>query len=249
MTATSRRRVVRAVAVIIPAHDEQHLLGPCLDSVHRALDHPAVRDLARVVVVVLDDCTDRSLAVAESRLRPGDLSVEIRARNVGVARATGSAMALDRLQGLGVAPDRCWLGHTDADSTVPRGWIARQLRYSSEADAVAGVVRVDDWRDHPNIARRLFSDGYDRRKRLRLPIGSHPHVHGANLGLRGDAYLEAGGFPGLACSEDHALWRAVAEDGRSMLATRRLWVTTSGRATGRAPGGFAATLADLGRAG
>ena len=35
--------------------------------------------------------------------------------------------------------------------------------------------------------------------------GTHGHVHGANMGFRGDAYLAAGGWYPLASGEDHDL--------------------------------------------
>jgi hypothetical protein len=36
--------------------------------------------------------------------------------------------------------------------------------------------------------------------------GTHPHVHGANLGIRADAYSDAGGWNDLTVAEDHCLW-------------------------------------------
>jgi hypothetical protein len=68
----------------------------------------------------------------------------------------------------------------------------------------------------------------------------HPHVHGANLGVRADAYLAAGGFAAHPTGEDHALWRALAD--RPRIATRRIPVVTSARRRARAPSGFAGFL-------
>src|SRR4030095_5822924 len=41
----------------------------------------------------------------------------------------------------------------------------------------------------------------------------HPHVHGCNLGVRGDAYLDAGGWPGMDLAEGDRLWNAIRERG------------------------------------
>ena len=81
--------------------------------------------------------------------------------------------------------------------------------------------------------------------RTRSPFdGSHHHVHGANLGFRGDVYLASGGWNALATAEDHDLWNRVRECGRT-LTTSTTCVTTSHRIVGRAPHGFAADMAHL----
>ena len=242
------RQSVRGIAVVIPAHDEQELLGACLASVRHALEHPRVRDLPSTVVVVLDHCTDRSRDVAQAHLRPADLLIDTSSRNVGAARALGCRVALDHLHRHGLSAGSSWLAHTDADTRVPSWWIARHLHYARTADAVAGVVRVDDWSQHPLGTEHRFSRHYGgsgHATKVEASGIGHPHVHGANLGVRGDAYLRAGGFPSVSCSEDHGLWNAIARGGDTMLSSRRLWVTTSGRRAGRAPGGFADALTEL----
>jgi glycosyltransferase involved in cell wall biosynthesis len=239
-------RPVQGLAVVIPAHDEEQRLGRCIDSVHRALDHRLVRSLPHVVVVVLDACQDHSRAVAEARTRTGDVVVEVGVHNVGAARAAGSSIALHELARRDVAIGRSWLANTDADTTVPPWWLARQLRFAQRADAVAGVVRVDDWSEHAPGTEARFASLYGQvpssLHQARAHDDAHPHVHGANLGVRGDAYRAAGGFASLSCSEDHMLWQSLRSDGRTLVSTRRVWVTTSGRRAGRAAGGFADTL-------
>ena len=98
-------------------------------------------------------------------------------------------------------------------------------------------MRVRDWSPHLTATRLRFERSY------RKPLGGpHPHVHGANLGVRASAYLDVGGFPPLALSEDHALWHALRSGGHPVVATRRVWVATSARRQSRASGGFADTL-------
>jgi len=228
---------VAGLVVVVPVHDEEELLGPCLASIEQSLRHPAVRRLPSCIVVTLDACSDRSVEVAARGLRAQDEIVSIGSRNVGAARAAGTARGIDAL---GIAPARIWLAHTDADTTVPHHWLARQLTMASTVDAVAGVVRVADWSDHDRATRRAFDRSY-RGSRLRR----HPHVHGANLGLRASAYLDVGGFAPRACSEDHALWALLQASGRPVRSSRRIWVSTSARRIGRAGGGFADTLVRL----
>ena len=230
-----------ALAVIIPVHDEEELLAGCLASVHRALDHPDLRGVRSTVVLVLDACSDDSARIARHGRRPTDGVIEVDARNVGAARALGCEHGLTTLDR---DADRVWLATTDADTRVPPHWLTRQLALATEASAVAGVVRVDDWSTHSPTTRRRFERSYRTS-----PFRPHPHVHGANLGVRAAAYLDVGGFPALSCAEDHALWSALRAAGHPTTASRRVWVTTSARRSARATGGFADTLLDIERAG
>jgi len=135
-------------------------------------------------------------------------------------------------------PTRLWLASTDADSKVPPEWIATQLGLAERSSAaVAGVVRAvaaDDL--SPGTLAELLED-YDI-----YPDGTHPHVHGATLGVRADAYLDAGGWSDLALAEDHCLWKRLKERGWRVTSSCAVWVETSGRLLGRAQGGFADLL-------
>lgn len=73
--------------------------------------------------------------------------------------------------------------------------------------------------------------------------GTHPHVHGANLGIRADVYLRSGGWSDRATAEDHDLWNRLFQNRAKRLSVGWVRVLTSGRRIGRAPHGFAAALA------
>jgi hypothetical protein len=94
---------------------------------------------------------------------------------------------------------------TDADSRVPVDWLVLH-RTTAEAgvQALLGIVAVADWSGHPPGAAVEFARTYDAW-RAGVVDAVHPHVHGANLGVRGSAYLDVGGFPPVGSDEDRAL--------------------------------------------
>jgi glycosyltransferase involved in cell wall biosynthesis len=228
--------VIAAVGVVVPAHDEQDQLPSCLAAVQRAAAPLAV---PVHLVVVADACADQTAAVARAA---GAEVVEIRARSVGVARKAGMREVLRRTQHLD--PATVWLATTDADTLVPRAWLRRQLRHANQGwDAVVGTVTVADWSQHPPEVPPLFLERYGTHR------GAHPHVHGANLGLRAQAYLAAGGFGAVPTAEDHELVSALTGAGSQILRTTRLTVVTSARRCARAPLGFGHLLSTLSPAG
>ncbi len=223
------------IAVLIPARNEETLLPRCLLSVERArraVAHQVTTDL----IVVADQCTDRTEEVAKEMIGTGGAVVCSMDGVVGAARALAARLALSRYPGV---LEHCWLANTDADCVVPEDWLSLQLSLAQRGHAaVAGIVDVDSYEEHRPAVQTLF-----RRTYLLHPDGTHPHVHGANLGVRADAYLRAGGWGPKAHAEDHDLWHRLQCAGERRLSDTRLKVITSGRRVGRAPSGFAAALA------
>ena len=227
--------MIKAVGVVIPAHNEQDLLPSCLTAVRRAARQVSV---PVHLVVVADACTDRTAELARAQ---GATVVAVHARSVGAARRAGVGQVLRSARHLD--PAVLWIATTDADSLVPRCWLSRQLRYAGQGwKGVVGTVTVEDWSGHPSHVRRRYTQRY------RAWRGHHPHVHGANLGFAADAYLAAGGFRPLPTAEDHALVDDLLSAGLPLLRTTRVPVMTSARALARAPRGFSWLLGTLGGA-
>lgn len=210
------------IGAVVPAHNEEGLLGCCLAALAVAARHAALVGETVRVVVVLDACTDRSEAIASAA---GVEVVTVAACNVGVARAAGAALLL--------ADGARWLAFTDADSRVSPDWLAVQL--SLGVEAVCGSICVDDWDAHPPVVREVFTRIYRDRD-------GHAHVHGANLGVCASAYRRAGGFPPLACREDVALVERLIAIGASIAWSAAPRVVTSARVASRVHGGFGDTL-------
>lgn len=213
------------LGIVIPAHNEEQLIRSCLSSVRIASQHPALRGEPVETIVVLDDCKDATGIHASCS---GALTVTIRARNVGMARAVGAQALLAR--------GARWLAFTDADTLVSEDWMAAQL--ALQTDVVCGTVSVLDWSPHGRHAALLqahFQATYADRE-------SHRHVHGANLGVCAEAYRRVGGFRHLASGEDVALVDALVSAGVSIAWSSQPRVVTSARTDGRARGGFAGAL-------
>jgi len=223
---------VQRVVVVVPVHDEEALLPGCLQALRRARHHLLVRrpDVEVEVVVVLDDCRDGSAAVA-ARFDVGVL--EVRERAVGAARAAGINAALASRSD---EPAATWIACTDGDSVVPDSWLTTQVDLAEGgADVVVGTVRPDprDLAEHQVAAWQA----------TRVPGQANGHVHGANLGVRADAYLRAGGFAPVDEHEDVLLVERLRREPRVwVVATDLTDVLTSGRTEGRSPGGYAGYL-------
>lgn len=213
------------IAVLVPAHDEEALIGGCMASVARAADAVMAGGEPVCVVVALDRCSDRTGEIARAH---GAETVVLHDGNVGLARAAAAAHAIAR--------GARWLATTDADSAVPADWLTAQL--ALDADAFCGVVAVDDWSGYPPWMARAF-EGVEAVR------DGHPHVHGANLGVAVDAYLRCGGFAPLGCSEDVALVDALVASGARIARRAHPRVLTSARRVARARGGFSDYLQQL----
>ncbi|QOT15797.1 glycosyltransferase family 2 protein [Paenarthrobacter sp. YJN-5] len=267
-------RAIRHVAVVVPAHNEEEELGPALSAIRHAADalsagnlHPEVlgaearsaeasaaeasaaealtaqgTQVSVSITVVLDSCTDGSRdivnahASADARVR----MLETRARSTGASRGAGVMAALAGLDtGRRTDPDTVWLANTDADSSVPTNWLIRQVELANAGvDVVLGSVEPDARTADPGILRRWLE--------LHPFREDHPHIYGANFGVRASAYLAVGGFPKLQAHEDRILATRLSRQGFLIRSTDTNRVVTSSRTTARAPQGFATYLRALG---
>lgn len=220
------------LAVVVPANDEEALIGECLTAIRAAVRRAReLDDLRMLVIIVLDACTDATAAVVAQYPEVDAITVDF--RNVGAARAAGIEHALAMTT---AAPEHTWIANTDADSRVPEQWVLTHLALAREgAGLVLGSIRPDP--------RDLSTEQYrawEHRAAAERSAGASPvRIHGANLGVRADAYLAVGGFAPLAVGEDVELTRAVRERGERVVVSDVSWVQTSARTRGRAPGGFA----------
>lgn len=229
------------IDVVVPVHDEEATVRAALDALATAVEalqaaHPSVRS---GVTLVLDGCTDGTAGIvgaarrADPAWRTGRLHVRTSARvGVGRARAVGTAHARALAR---VSPARHWFAHTDADSRVHPQWLVQQVdALLAGAHLLVGAVVPDPDDLDPAVLERW---------RVAHPPGATlGHVHGANLGVRADADTALGGFDPVPEHEDVRLVERARALGLDVRATTELPVVTSGRFTGRTPGGYAEHL-------
>ncbi|MDO5696751.1 MAG: glycosyltransferase [Dermatophilus congolensis] len=224
---------VTVVVVAIPARDEEMLLGGCLAGV---LASAEVLRVARPhvhveVVVALDRCTDASAQVASTY---PVVTVATESTGVGPARDLAVRTGLARTK---APPAATWIACTDADTVVPAHWLLTQLEFADQgAELVVGTVEPNGEVD-PLLLRRW----HDRHQL----VEGHPHIHGANLGLRASTWALLGGFGEPRSHEDVRLVARARIAGVAVSATDRTRVSTSARRIGRVDDGFAAYLAAM----
>lgn len=199
------------------------------------MDHArtALPGLSCRCTVVLDGCRDDSARIVRAT---GARPLVVNHGVVGAARHTGARAVLAADAAAGVPAADSWMACTDADTIVPRHWITGQLELSATYDAVIGTVQPLGLTDPTLLAqwhlRHQLSEG-------------HPHIHGANLGVRGSTYLEIGGYRPLSRGEDVDLVRRIRATTPRWVATDTVRVDTSARFKGRLKGGFSDYLVDL----
>ncbi|MFF2243354.1 glycosyltransferase [Arthrobacter sp. NPDC058130] len=231
----------------MPAHNEDQHLHRALAALRAAADalersHP---DVTTSVTVVLDSCTDGSAGITAAHVSadPRLSAVDVRLRSIGASRAVGARAALTSTASnpaSNLTTGRIWLANTDADSAVPVHWLVRQVELADAGtDVILGSVEPDPAGMDPLILRRWLA--------LHPFREDHPHIYGANFGVRASAYLAVGGFPRLHAHEDRTLAERLRRHNFAVVATDSVRVVTSGRTHARAPQGFGAYLRALGR--
>ncbi len=235
-------------SVVVPAHDEEELIGGCL----RALaGQDGLEPSEFEVIVILDACTDatervaRAVAAERPRLRLHLCGGT--GRGVGAARKLGMDLACARLLAIG-RPDGV-IASTDADSTVAADWLRIQVdAVAAGARAIGGRIELfaaDAAALHPGVLDRRAARAAARAAQVRSggpPGAGHWQFSGASMALAAGTYEEIGGLDPVAALEDEALERSLRRHGVEIERRLDVRVATSGRLRGRAVRGLARDL-------
>ncbi len=201
------------LAVIVPAHNEEAMLGATLDSLVAAAG-----DFAPEIVVVADNCTDGTAAVARSR------PVRVLERTNPDLRGKNYALsfALAELAARSEPPEAvCFV---DADTIVSETFFAAIV---ARIDAGAKAVQVHYEAaagDSPlSRLRRLAFLLVHRARPLGMArLGLGTGLKGNGMALRWE--LVRDGFEGSGITEDAAMTLALARRGVRVAFEPRAWV-------------------------
>ncbi len=216
------------IGIVIPAHNEAMTISDCLASVQTAIEQ-LPSNISAYPLVVLDGCTDNTLALVESAgvdYIACDYHCVGRVRDVGIRHAIKNGAN--------------WIACTDADSIVMPDWLVEQVTHIKQqpTDMICGVVDVDNWAHLTSQTREAYIAHYQ-------DMMGHRHIHGANLSFRDEAYLAVGGFAPLRCHEDVDLVKNFEDQGYDITWSNSVRVITSSRLEARASEGFATFLGNL----
>lgn len=238
--------------VAIPVHNEAERLAACLD----ALDDQVGAQVDHVVLL-LNNCTDGSVAVArQATLRPGtrlhcvERTLTPQNANAGHARRLAMQAAAMLAGPAGI------LLTTDADAWVDPDWLASNLAaIAAGADVVAGWVDLDpiEWGQipsqlHEDDARECAYDRLCDEIDAALdpdpadPLPRHTQHSGASIAVTVRAYDQVDGIPDMQTGEDRAFFAALRRAGARIRHAPEVHVVVSGRIEGRSAGGMADTI-------
>ncbi len=247
------------VSVVIPARNEANHLEQALNALRnqRQRNGVSVPMSTYEVLLLLNNCTDHSVAVAQAyQERYPDFPLYVAAvhlppdkANVGTARRMLMDAACWRLRQVG-QPDGI-IASTDADTMVDAYWID-QIRAEIEqgCEVVGGriltcpdgrLVRLNHLRD---VTYRMLIAQLEAclDPQPADPWPRHFQHFGASLALTCAAYERVGGLPNVPHLEDEALYRALLRTDTPIRKSPQVRVTTSTRTLGRVDVGFSEQL-------
>ncbi len=171
MTMASRARI----AVVVPAYNEEGLIGRCLDSL-------AAQDFGEPfeIIVVDNGSTDRTRAVATAR---GIRVISEARKGIGFARQTGTLAAR--------AP---YIANLDADSLAEPDWLRRVVADLDASSAVVAVAGTVDYLDAPSWAEAQAVGFRVVNTLATRAFGGTAFVMASNLAFKRAAFDRVGGY-------------------------------------------------------
>lgn len=202
------------ISVVIPAYNEERLIGQCLDAFARQRTRRAFE-----VIVVDNASTDRTARIVRSYASRIPVRVVSEPRKGrGQARKTG----FENAQGDIIAS-------TDADTVVPANWIetiAKTFERNRSLVGITGTVRILDC---DTVTNKMVNVLQPAMMRVGAAVVHYQLLNGFNFAVRAEAYRQSGGFDAsLAGMEDYDLARKIGKVGKTAFVPS-LTVTFSGR--------------------
>jgi glycosyltransferase involved in cell wall biosynthesis len=199
------------ISIVIPALNEEALLGTCLESLRRQNCR-----FAYEVIIVDGGCTDGTVEVAK---RFGARVIAEKQPGVAAARNTGFTSAAGEI-----------IASTDADTILPDFWLERIARIFNEKPGTIGVGGPWEYYDGKPCTRfwarvaTLLTPGIMRVAPWMWSFS------GFNFAVRKSAWERCGGFDTkVRYGEDFDLGRRLRKLGK-VVYDHGLMVRTSGKA-------------------
>lgn len=197
------------ISVIVPALNEESVIGRCLASLEQQKAPPSCFE----VIVVDNGSTDRTKAIARSF--GGALSVTVLERSgvrISALRNCGAAMAKGE-----------FLAFLDADCVAPRHWLQQtaDLLHADDFRIVGAQYRIPE--NSSWVAKAWYGDLW------RMKHGPVSYVPGGNLAISRELFLNLGGFDEtIVTSEDTEFCERAAASSVPILAVPSLSVVHLG---------------------
>jgi hypothetical protein len=118
---------IRAVGIVIPAHNDAGTIAKCISCLFAANSHSGWRN-SLWIVVVADACTDDTAKAARNALGAFGQVLEVSTRSPQAAHRLGAATVMEHFRD--VPRHTLLLTSTDAAADLPRDWIDMQLQCS-----------------------------------------------------------------------------------------------------------------------
>ncbi len=249
--------VMPKVIITIPAHNEEKVIGKCIESL--ALQRTVFNDYIDrndfEVLVLCHNCTDTTRETCFQTLgRFPKLNLKVletnreEVNNVGAVRRI-----LMRIAGTRIYDSQGYIAMTDADSVAHPFWLANILGYiGSGYGLICGRIHIDTKGISP-FAKEIL-ELKSRYSELCIvlkdskspessdPLPSHGDNSGPNMAVRADVYESIGGMAPIGFCEDIDFYDRIVWGGHLVRHCPMTIVTTSGRTEPRAPWGFGAEL-------
>lgn len=210
------------ISFVIPAHNEEVNIGPCVASILREIkDNNLVLGQDAEVVVVNNASTDHTAERATAHQGVTVLNEPIKglvmARRAGFVVTTGELVA-----------------NIDSDTVMPHGWLATALRIFTERPTLAALSGPFIYHDLNPIVRVLvrafYFPGWLFDKLAQPLTGRATMLQGGNFIVKRRAWEQAGGFDTSIefYGEDADVARRISAQG-PVLWTWALPIYSSGR--------------------
>ena len=172
------------VSIVIPAYNEEAIIGPCIEAVRRAVEHAELQEGEYEIIVVNNASTDRTREVASAyAVRVVDESWKglTRAKQAGLKAARGELIA-----------------HPDADTLMPKDWLRKALtefeRHPKLVALSGPYIYYDLSPYHQFLTKAWLGAGFVFHLIIRDILRQGAMVQGGNYIARRDALLRIGGY-------------------------------------------------------